>query len=245
MPRHFFEWTRRLAAGLPSSCALCGIAGQENLCAPCHQRYFSSQPQRCAQCGLPVGSEESAAAICGECLQHGRHFDATVVAADYAAPTDHLVLALKFGGQLALAPLLGHMLRDAMLRDATRSGSMPALLIPVPLGEQRLAERGFNQALEIAKALAHAIAVPLAVRLLERTRDTQMQSMLPPGERHSNVRDAFAVAADGAELVRGRHVAVVDDVMTTGETLNEIAATLKRHGAARVTNLVFARTPPK
>ncbi|HTH45727.1 MAG TPA: phosphoribosyltransferase family protein [Oxalicibacterium sp.] len=243
MPLHLFEWTRHLAAGLPSSCALCGTAGKDNLCVPCHTRYFSRHPRRCAQCGLPLDDATDAALRCGECLQATRSFDATVVAADYAPPVDHLVLALKFGGQLALAPLLGRMLRDAMLRQ--RSAALPSLLTVVPLGEQRLAERGFNQALEIAKSLAQAVAAPLAPQLLERTRDTQMQSMLPPGERHKNVRHAFVVAAGGADLVRGQHVGVVDDVMTTGETLNDIAATLKRHGAARVTNLVFARTPPK
>ncbi|HWT72490.1 MAG TPA: phosphoribosyltransferase family protein [Oxalicibacterium sp.] len=176
-------------------------------------------------------------------MQVQRHFDATIVVADYAAPVDQLVLSLKFGARLALAPLLGRMLRDAMLQ--ARGAALPSLLTAVPLGDQRLAERGFNQALEIAKPLAHAIAVPLAPQLLERTRETLMQSMLPPGERHKNVRHAFVVAAGGADLVRGQHIGVVDDVMTTGETLNDIAATLKRHGAARVTNLVFARTPPK
>lgn len=243
MPPHFFEWTRRLAAKLPSSCALCGIAGPDNLCGPCRQRYFSHELPRCVQCGLPLGDIAHGVERCGECLQNDRSFDATVVVADYAAPVDHLVLALKFGGQLALASLFGRLLRDAMLDR--RGGTLPDMLIPVPLGAQRLAERGFNQAHEIAKALAQAIAVPLAARLLERARDTQTQSALPLSERHRNVRNAFAVNAGGADMLRGRHVALVDDVMTTGETLNEIAATLKRYGAARVTNLVFARTPPK
>lgn len=243
MPLHFFEWTRRLAAGLPSSCALCGVAAKDNLCAPCHTRYFSRPLHRCIQCGLPLSDTSSTALRCGECMQVQRHFDATIVVADYAAPVDQLVLSLKFGARLALAPLLGRMLRDAMLQ--ARGAALPSLLTAVPLGDQRLAERGFNQALEIAKPLAHAIAVPLAPQLLERTRETLMQSMLPPGERHKNVRHAFVVAAGGADLVRGQHIGVVDDVMTTGETLNDIAATLKRHGAARVTNLVFARTPPK
>lgn len=243
MPRHLFEWTRRLATGLPSSCALCGIAGRDNLCEPCHARYFNRRPGRCTQCALPFGDTQTATAVCGECLQNARRFDATIVAADYAAPIDHLVLALKFGGQLALAPLLGRMLGDAMRRE--RVGDMPALLIPVPLGELRLAERGFNQSLEIAKALSRVIDVPVAANLLVRMRDTEMQSMLPPDERHNNVRHAFVVPSGGRARLQGRHVAVVDDVLTTGETLNEIAATLKRHGAGRVTNLVFARTPPK
>jgi ComF family protein len=222
---------------------LCGIAGPANLCAPCHRRYFSRERPRCLQCGLPLGDSDPGTDRCGECLQNDRSFDATVVVADYAAPVDHLVLALKFGSQLALAPLFGHLLRDAMLHH--RGSALPDMLIPVPLGAARLAERGFNQAQEIAKALARAIAVPLTADLLERTRDTLTQSTLPLNQRQGNVRNAFVVTPGGADILRGKHVAVIDDVMTTGETLNEIAATLKRHGAARVTNLVFARTPPK
>jgi len=242
------EWTRRHAARmpaiLPSSCALCGTAGRDNLCEACRARHFGRQPQRCLQCGLPLaGGAAGAPQRCGACLHAPPHFDATVTATDYAAPADHLVLALKFGGQLALAPLLGHMLRDAMLRQ--QDGGMPALLTVVPLGERRLAERGFNQALEIAKPLARAIGVPLAPALIERTRDTAMQARLPTDARRRNVRRAFVLAEGDEALVRGRHVAVVDDVLTTGRTLDEIAAVLKRHGAARVTNLVFARTPPR
>lgn len=222
---------------------MCGIAGPDNLCTPCHRRYFSRERPRCLQCGLPLGDSDPGTGRCGECLQNDRSFDATVVVADYAAPVDHLVLALKFGGQLALAPLFGHLLRDAMLHH--RGSALPDMLIPVPLGAARLAERGFNQAQEIAKALARAIAVPLAANLLERTRDTLTQSTLPLNQRQGNVRNAFVVTPGGVDILCGKHVAMIDDVMTTGETLNEIAATLKRHGAACVTNLVFSRTPPK
>ncbi|MFC7298560.1 ComF family protein [Herminiimonas aquatilis] len=170
-------------------------------------------------------------------------FDATIVASDYTAPVDQLVLALKFGNRLALAPLFARKLRDAILREP--AFAMPALLAAVPLSEKRLAERGFNQALEIAKPLARAIAIPLAPQLIERTRDTLMQAMLPTAERHRNIRHAFALPANAIKFVRGQHIGLVDDVLTTGETLNEIAATLKRHGAVRITNLVFARTPYK
>jgi ComF family protein len=248
MSRRFLDWSRhfaaRLAATLPSSCALCGMAGNAGLCEGCKAQFFCHHPQRCPQCGVPVVQAGLHNPLrCGECLHHHRKFDATIVASDYIAPADQLVLALKFGSRLALAPLFGHMVRDAMLREP--AFSIPTLLTAVPLSEKRLRERGFNQALEIAKPLSQAMAVPLAAQLLERTRDTMMQALLPPAERQENMRRAFAVAAGASELVRGAHIGVVDDVMTTGETLNEIAATLKRHGAVRVTNFVFARTPPK
>jgi ComF family protein len=235
------QFLRHLPSALPSSCALCGVNGRQALCHDCNTRFFSHHPQRCRQCAATLAFPGPQATTCGDCLSHPPAFDATIVASDYAAPIDHLVLALKFGNQLALAPLFARMLRDALLREP--AFSMPALLTVVPLGEKRLVERGFNQALEIARPLAQAIAVPLALQLIERTRDTLMQAMLPPADRHRNIRHAFALPANAAQFVRDRHIGVVDDVMTTGETLNEIAATLKRHGAVRVTNLVFARTP--
>ncbi|CAL63034.1 Putative amidophosphoribosyltransferase [Herminiimonas arsenicoxydans] len=247
MLHRFFDWSRHfirhLPTALPSSCALCGFSSRQALCVDCEQRFFHQTPPRCLQCASPLPHTGALAQRCGACLGDPPAFDATIVAGDYAAPVDHLVLALKFGNRLALAPLFASMLRDAILREP--AFAMPALLTAVPLGEKRLSERGFNQALEIAKPLAQAIAIPLAPQLLERTRDTLMQSMLHPAERHRNMRHAFVLPANADVLVRGRHVGVVDDVMTTGVTLNEIAATLKRHGAVRVTNLVFARTPPK
>lgn len=182
------------------------------------------------------------ALICGDCVKQPPAFDATVVATDYAAPMDQLVLALKFGSRLALAPLFAEMLRDIMLHKEANQIALPALLTAVPLGSQRLAERGFNQALEIAKPLARSLGVPIDAKLLTRVRDTRAQALLHPDERHRNIRQAFVVSDHAIDRVRGQHVGVVDDVITTGETLNELAATLKRFGAVRVTNFVFART---
>lgn len=180
---------------------------------------------------------------CGACLKHAPAFDTTIVATDYAPPVDQLVLALKFGNRLELAPLFASMLRDALL--ASPLTALPQLLTAVPLGPQRLAERGFNQALEIAKPLSRSIGVALNTRLVSRQRDTRAQAQLHDDERRSNMRNAFVVLPNAMDGLRGLHVGVIDDVMTTGETLNALAATLKRFGAARVTNLVFARTLQK
>lgn len=243
----FLDWSRRFArhlpGALPSSCALCGISAQTALCAACAAQFFQHGPLRCTQCAYPQHNGESGHAVCGTCLRQPRAFDATIVASDYSAPIDHLVLALKFGNQLALAPLFGRLIADAILRQP--AFTLPTLMTAVPLGERRLAERGFNQALEIAKPLSKTMAIPLAPRLLVRHRETLMQSSLPPAARQRNIRHAFALAPQAAALVRGQHIAIIDDVMTTGETLHEIAALLKRYGAARVTNFVFARTAQK
>ncbi|MDQ9169037.1 ComF family protein [Oxalobacteraceae bacterium R-40] len=177
--------------------------------------------------------------ICGACLHRSPSFDATVAAVDYAPPTDQLVLALKFGAQLAFAKLFGEMVHAAIRQTQIE---MPQVLIAVPLGPKRLAERGFNQALEIAKPLARKLRIPLDKRLVLRTRETAAQALLPPEERRQNIRRAFTLSGQSIDRLKGLHVGVVDDVMTTGETLNELAATLKRFGARRVTNLVFART---
>lgn len=192
---------------------------------------------------MPLPGDHGTAETCGACLKHAPAFDATIAAADYAPPIDQLVLALKFGGRLELASLFARMIRDAL----STSGECirPTLLTAVPLGGRRLSDRGFNQALEIAKPLARALGMPLNARLIVRQRDTEAQTLLSPDKRRKNIRGAFAVPEDAAQLVRDCHVAVVDDVLTTGETLNELAATLKRAGAASVTNLVFTRTPGK
>ncbi len=182
---------------------------------------------------------------CGDCLARPPAFDATIVATDYAPPVDQLVLALKFGGRLALAPLCASMLHNVLSAVSQPLPALPTRLMAVPLGDLRLAERGFNQAFEIAKPLAKALQLPLDRHLVARQRETPAQALLHPDERHKNIRGAFAIPAAAVNRIRGQHIGVVDDVITTGETLNELAATLKRFGASRVTNLVFARTPPK
>jgi ComF family protein len=239
------RWPLALArALLPSSCALCGDlcgAGSAAVCLPCHARYVAPRRARCPRCANPAAGTD-AHRHCGACLAERPAFDATLAAADYAAPLDQLVLQLKFGGALALAPWFAHMLRDTVLEHP--GFMLPDVLCPVPLGPGRLAERGFNQALEIARPLARSLGVPLRTRLAVRSLDTRAQSGVAPGERKQNIRNAFIVAPEALAQVAGRHIGIVDDVMTSGQTLNELAATFKRFGAARVTNFVFARTPP-
>ncbi len=236
----------RLPALLPSSCALCGFVGDNAICGSCRERFFAGRKHRCIQCATPLPKiTEASAPLCGKCLKQPPAFDATVVAADYAPPIDQLVLALKFGSRLALAPLFARMLRDALLQERAKALALPAQLIAVPLGAQRLRQRGFNQALEIAKPLSRALGIALDPHLVLRQRETDAQALLHPNERHKNIRHAFMVANGAADGIRGRHIGVVDDVITTGETLHEMAATLKRFGATRVTNFVFARTLQK
>jgi len=248
LSRHFRPLLAPLSALLPTSCALCGHSGANILCEGCHTQFFSRPPRRCRQCAIALpplpASPQAGDALCGHCLKTSPAFDATIVAADYAAPIDQLVLALKFGHRLALAPLFARLLRDALLQAETAAAELPTLLVAVPLGPQRLAQRGFNQALEIARPLSRLLGIGLDPHLALRPRDTRAQTMLQPQQRQQNIRNAFTVNGAALERIAGRHIGVIDDVITTGGTLGELAATLKRFGAARITNFVFARTPP-
>ncbi len=228
-----------LPRALPSTCALCGREHDATLCDGCQSQFFATRKQRCSCCGIPL-SGAACDVPCGDCLKQPPSFDATIVATDYTPPVDQLVLALKFGNRLETAPLLAQL-----LHDAAKGMRLPHLLAATPLGPQRLVERGFNQALEIAKPLSRRMRIALDPGLIVRYRETRAQAMLHPDERRDNIRNAFVVPPCAMGRVRGRHIGIVDDVMTTGETLNEIAATLKRFGATRVTNIVFARTPQR
>lgn len=235
--RHLPQQLKRL---LPCQCALCGELASEPICDVCDVQFFSSTPARCIRCGSHL-SHEPDTGECVSCLRSPPAFDASIVATDYRPPTDQLVLALKFRHQLALAPALAQRLRRASERSKF---SQPDLLMAVPLGPQRLVDRGFNQSLEIARHLAKAWRLPLERQGALRQIETPPQSLLSPEERRKNILRAFTVPPAAIGKIKGRHIAVVDDVMTTGTTLNELARTLKRFGAARVTNLVFARALP-
>lgn len=230
---------------LPCGCALCGGRNRAVVCADCQRDYLPSTPKRCAQCALPLAESTPA---CGVCLQQPPAYDATIAVANYGAPIDQLVLGLKFGAQLGLAPWMAARLVDVLIHANSNQLStqlqeqLPDLLCPVPLGERRLSERGYNQALEIARPLSHQLGVALEARLCIRQRETDAQALLPFDQRAKNMRQAFSLAPEAIGKIQGLHIGVVDDVMTTGRTLDEMARTLKHFGAARVTNFVFART---
>jgi ComF family protein len=242
MNTRFERWSQAaMRALLPCSCALCHAPSDAPVCAGCAAAYVAPRRPRCPRCANPCAARD-ACRPCGVCQSGRPAYDVTVAAADYAAPLDQLVLQLKFGAALALAPWLADALKQ-VLTGGVRV-PLPNLICPVPLSAARLQQRGYNQALEIARPLARSLGIPLHARLAIRAIDTPAQSGVSPGERQRNIRNAFIVAPDALALVRGQHIGVVDDVMTSGHTLDELAATFKRFGAARVTNLVFARTPP-
>jgi ComF family protein len=228
---------RKAAAALThwvfgGTCLLCrGAADRGLLCGACDADLPRLDRAVCPRCAVP----SPGGAICGRCLSRPPRFDATVAALEYRFPADVLVHSLKFRGELALSALLAHLLVERIAPEPRVH-----FILPVPLAARRLRERGYNQALEIARHVSRATGARLAPQACERSRDTPVQTDLPWAERAANVQGAFRAprSLDGATI------AVLDDVMTTGATLDEIAAELKRSGASSVVNWVVARTLP-
>ena len=220
----------------PSLCAVCRGWGRGRVCASCLDRFAAPVP-RCRRCALPLAAT---AAVCGTCLTTPPPFDAALAAVDYRPPWDRLVTAFKFHGALDLAAVFADAIVGAERR---RAAARPALVLPVPLGAARWRERGYNQAWELARRVARRLDLVAEPDLLLRLRETAHQLALPLAERAGNVRGAFAVEPRRRAELRGRHVAIVDDVMTTGSTAAEIAGVLRQAGAATVEIWVLARTP--
>lgn len=222
-----FRPLRLLHALLEQDCILCAApSGDGPFCTGC-AGDMPALGEACPRCAGPAPG----GAVCGQCLADPPSFDATVALWRYGFPVDRLVLALKYGGRLALARAFGTALAGRV------AGRAVDAVVPMPLAPPRLRARGFNQAMEIARALARATGAIVAADRAARVRDTPPQADLPHAARVANVRGAFACTGP----VVGQSLAIVDDVMTTGASLDELAAALKRAGAARVECWVVAR----
>ena len=228
----FKGYIRHIARALwPQACHLCGAECDASLlCAPCTADLPWLPPHRCTVCAVPLTS----GTVCGACLDRPPRFDRLDALFAYRFPVDALIHAFKYGGRLALARLLGEMLAQAVARGADA-------IVPMPLAPGRLAERGFNQAVEIARVVARRTGIPLLPHACRKVVETPPQAELPWIERARNVRRVFVCDA----VLRGKRIAVVDDVLTTGATLNELARVLRRAGAVSVEGWVVARTLPR
>ncbi len=215
----------------PSTCLLCGAPGADGLdiCPAC-LRALPWNLVSCACCAAPL----PAAGLCGQCLHHPPPFDAALAPLLYRPPLDWLVQGFKFNQRLPPGRLLGELLARYLI---ARGEPVPGLIVPVPLHPARLRERGYNQALELAQPLARRLDIPLAQGLVQRTRATATQSLLPADERRRNVRGAFTLVRPPCV----KHVAIVDDVIATGSTAGELARLLRRAGAERIEVWAVAR----
>lgn len=226
-------WRRAWRRAWPAHCLACGGrgAGGRDLCAACHAGLPWLRTA-CPRCALPLPTPGS---VCGEYLSNPPPLDAVHAAFVYAPPLDRLLPRFKFHGDLAAGRLLA-----ALMCEAAPRFPRDAAIAPIPLHRNRLRQRGYDQALELAKPLASTFGIPLRDDLLRRTRITAAQSRLHADQRKRNLRNAFEVDASAA---LPSCVVLVDDVMTTGATLHAAAKALRKAGAARVEAWVCARVP--
>ncbi|MFT6464636.1 MAG: ComF family protein [Halopseudomonas sp.] len=211
---------------------------QQGLCEPC-RRDLPWLGTRCRQCALPL---PFAGQLCGKCQQHPPAYSQVICPFLYRFPLDSLVPAFKYHNQLIYGRLLAHLLTDYVTYAyQEQQHALPDALIPMPLYRQRQAQRGFNQALELARPVARALACPLLSSALKRVQATHTQQGLTAQQRKHNLRGAFACSAP--DKVAGLHLALIDDVLTTGATADEAAHTLLQAGAHSVSVWCVARTP--
>ena len=226
-----------LAAGLlrrlistvyPPRCVLCASPGMpdRDLCAGCYHElcWIGSA---CTQCAIPLADSGGVQIRCGQCLQKPPSFDRSLSLFSYRGNAVRLIQQLKFNQKLAYSRLLGNLLADQV---RSRGIELPDCLLPVPLYSKRLRQRGFNQSIELARPVAKSFGIPMDLHSVIRVRDTRAQSGLDQKQRRKNMRGAF----ERVGPVEHRHVTIIDDVVTTTSTVNELSRVLKRAGVERV-----------
>ncbi|MDD5301275.1 MAG: double zinc ribbon domain-containing protein [Gallionella sp.] len=213
-------------------CVLCGSMSHDGLwCAACDNALPYLDLPHCPACALPTPTGE----VCGQCLKHPPLFNQTTAVFGYAFPLDKLIQTMKYGEQLALAHAFAKKLALGINKN-----DLPDCVIPMPLHPAKLRKRGFNQSLLLATETARELGIELLPDTCQRVRDTPPQSALPWKERKKNMRDAFCCDVD----LTGKHVALVDDVLTTGASLNALAGAVQKRGVSKISAWVVARTLP-
>jgi len=227
----------------PTRCVLCRctLATRRPLCAACEDD-LPWLHQACFRCGLNLGDAllpgpSGPAKVCGQCLHHPPPFDRTVAGWHYQSPLTYLITKLKFQKQTCHGQLLGELMAAKIL-DIYRDQALPECIVPVPLHPRRVWTRGYNQAVLLAKPIAKALRIPLNLQCLQRTQHTPPQSRLPLKERHRNLRHAFTVT----QPLSHKHVAIIDDVVTTGQTVTALSRQLRQQGVKKIDIWCCART---
>lgn len=211
------------------SCVLCGAKanGKISLCLNCLEDLPRAPNPQCPQCGLGTNGE-----TCGNCLNNAPHYDKTHALFSYTYPVDRIIQHYKYNNALFLSRTFGLLLKDGMIESDID------LIIPMPLHPNRMQARGFNQSLEMGKVIAKHRNLKLDTTSCSRIKNTPPQSSLKPKDRIKNMNGAF----DCQGTMSGMHIVLIDDVMTTGASLNALAKTLKQAGATKVSCYVIART---
>jgi ComF family protein len=222
---------------LPGCCLLCGKLSekQQDLCPACRNK-LPFNDHHCRSCAQPLPSSIPAGSICGRCQTKPPFYDHCFAPFRYQDELTNLHHNFKFHHKLAAGRLMAELMCERLAAPSVR---LPQLLLPVPLHARRLRERGFNQAQELTRILSTHLSIPVDTQSLCRTRNTTAQSGLTKKDRRQNIRNAFTLTSK----INSSHVAIIDDVMTTGHTVNEIAKTIKASGVSEIEIWVFARTP--
>lgn len=243
-PNGWAAWAGRFLAILPCICKICKQPANALLCTRCIQSLHHPEAY-CEQCAeaLPARlllTPASTLIRCGRCLSNPPAFQRTLFAYAYCGPVAELIQQFKFNEALILSQLLADMIVN---RIKITDYPLPDVLIPLPLHPDRLKQRGFNQSLELARHVGKALKIPVNNSLLLRTRATPRQSGLNRKAREKNIRGAFEVNTRNASMqIKGKHLALIDDVITTGSTTREAARVLQRTGAAQISVIAAAKT---
>ncbi|HCS42290.1 MAG TPA: amidophosphoribosyltransferase [Pseudomonas sp.] len=229
-----YIWSKNI-----QSCLLCGEASDDAtpICTAC-ETDLPWLGDQCQTCALPL---PAAGLTCGQCLKQPPAFERVAVPWTYSFPIDSLITRFKHSAKWPFGRLLAELLARSLQHRFDEDLDRPDVLVPVPLATKRLRQRGFNQAAMLARWLGSSLDIPCDERLLLRVQDTSAQQELKADARKKNLRNAFALAPDAP--IKGRHLALVDDVLTTGATAQALARLLMDAGAARVDVYCLARTP--
>jgi ComF family protein len=212
----------------PPRCILCGAPGfdDKDICKSCY-RELPWIGSSCVQCAIPLADDSGDQLRCGNCLKQPPFFDHSLSLFRYEKNAISLIQQLKFNEKLACSRLLGNMLATAVQQQGA---GLAECILPVPLNKKRLRQRGFNQSIELVREVVKQFDIRLDVSSVARTRDTKPQSGLDRKQRGKNIKGAFCLH----KAVNAEHVVVVDDVVTTTSTVNELARVLKNAGVKRV-----------
>ena len=241
MNTEFARWLSRLFVA-DYNCIVCDRelekSGRYRICNSCYAKLEVIGDRACLKCGKMLFSEEQ---YCLDCQNHEKTFDRAIAPLAYSGAATALVMNLKFHGKKYLAPPMGKWMSDKLLESELVADAV----IPVPLHPNRLKERGFNQSELLAEEIASSLHLPLDKTSARRVKDTKASSTLTGGRRarEENMADAFSVEDKAA--VKDKTLLLVDDVLTTGTTANELSKTLKKAGAKRIYVLTFATTREK
>lgn len=226
-----------VSALFPATCVLCGApgAGGRDLCAGCKAELPWNR-ESCIRCALPFEGSVPPGTLCGRCQKKAPPFERCITAFRYESAVPSMVVGAKFRGRLNLARLLGQCLAETVQE---RGLALPEVLVPVPLHPARLRERGYNQALELARVLGRELVLPVDAHGCIRIVSTPPQAGLDVRARRRNIRGAFVLTRPPSQM----RVAIVDDVMTTGSTVAELSRVFLKAGVAQVEVWAVARTP--